>query len=116
MVKRTLGLLFTRHLSFLTTSPPLPRNRVNQRLINECSVRWLALSLFGYNGSLPFSYTNDPFPSISKLRDAIFTAETVAQWKSPIFLKQVLELTNSFGAIRTVASGMVSERCVGKQT
>jgi len=59
---------------------------------------------------------NDPFPSISKRRDAIFTAETVAQRESPIFLKQVLELTNSFGAIRTVASGMVSERCVGKQT
>jgi len=29
-------------------------------------------SLFGYNGSFPFSHTNDPFPSVSKLTEGHF--------------------------------------------
>jgi len=41
-------------------------------------------------GSFPFPHTSNPFPSVSKGGNAIFTVETVAQRNGPIFAKQVL--------------------------
>ena len=55
--------------------------------------------LFGCNGSVPFTHTNRPFPSVSK---AIFTVETVAERNGPIFAKQAVrtKIRLNFTAIK----------------